>query len=65
MTPGFQKYWSLSDETLKATCSLRNSKRKKNCSDWIVSFEHQLLLNCFFGGNLGKVEILEFDTSSN
>ncbi len=47
----------------KKTGSIR--KYKKSCADWIVNSEPKLLRNCRFGGNLDKVEIIEFDSSGN
>jgi hypothetical protein len=63
-----QSFWRLHFKNaghcpLKTTCSLKNCK--KNCSNWVVNSDPQLLWNCLFGGNLGNVEILEFNSSSN
>ncbi len=42
----------------KTTCF---SKTAKYCSDWIVNSAPQLLWNHVFGGNFGKVGIVEFN----
>jgi hypothetical protein len=60
MTPGFQKCRSL---PLKN--HLFTQKLQKNCSEWIVNSEPKLLWNRLFGGNLGKVGIVEFNFSSH
>jgi hypothetical protein len=45
--------------------ALVHSEAAKNGSDWIVNSEPQLLRNCLFGGNSGKVGIEEFKSSIN